>query len=533
MLFYIIGIGRILCPLSNILSAGEIESRNSTKSPYVTIFGNYYKIDQVLKDHVQVKQLINSLAFESTVLGQDVSPMFYKTSDWSSYCSLPQPSGWDELRRVFPEKSKLVWFPHNAKQLSAIKGLKRGVIARDSKWIAGYLSNDPNNAIVTAYGRVYDITTYNDLLSNNFLGTNFKRIFDANGNRGSDISKYLDSIKQSEGKDLWLKKMQCIDGLFFTGVIDTRNSSQCVISNYILLASTIILVLVIIFKFIAAIKITSGTSPEQCDKFIVISMPCYTEGRESLLVSLERIALSKYPDSKKLIMVICDGMIVGTGNDKATPLIVLDILGVPKTTSPATVYYTSIGEGSKTCNRANVYSGFYKIEGRVIPFIVVVKIGDVGESYRPGNRGKRDSQLILMQYFSKVFYNSLMDPLQLELCVHFGILGLDPCWFEFMMMVDADTEVLPESVNGFVSAMQKDQRIIGICGETLVENENASWVTMMQVISINPGIRVLYISSHGKSFREYVWRCNMSPRLFLLLSNKERRISISSIKNNN
>jgi chitin synthase len=50
-----------------------------------------------------------------------------------------------------------------------------------------------------------------------------------------------------------------------------------------------------------------------------------------------------------------------------------------------------------------------------------------------------------------------------------------------MFVVDADTSVEPDSLNRLVAAAADDSRIIGICGETRLENEMVSWWTMIQV----------------------------------------------------
>jgi chitin synthase len=49
-----------------------------------------------------------------------------------------------------------------------------------------------------------------------------------------------------------------------------------------------------------------------------------------------------------------------------------------------------------------------------------------------------------------------------------------------MLVIDADTSVAPESLNRLVSCAADDSKIIGICGETKLENEQASWWTMIQ-----------------------------------------------------
>lgn len=49
-----------------------------------------------------------------------------------------------------------------------------------------------------------------------------------------------------------------------------------------------------------------------------------------------------------------------------------------------------------------------------------------------------------------------------------------------MFVIDADTSVQPDSLNRLVAAAVDDAQIIGICGETRLENEQVSWWTMIQ-----------------------------------------------------
>ena len=96
--------------------------------------------------------------------------------------------------------------------------------------------------------------------------------------------------------------------------------------------------------------------------------------------------------------------------------------------------------------------------------------------------GKRDSQLILMQFLSRVHFDSDMCPLDLELAIHIHtVLDLDPGAFEYALFVDADTDIAPDSLNRLVACMINDASIMGLCGETSIKNEMASWVTAIQV----------------------------------------------------
>ena len=117
----------------------------------------------------------------------------------------------------------------------------------------------------------------------------------------------------------------------------------------------------------AALQLTSKRTPELLDKFIICQVPCYTEGEESLRRTIDSLAGLKYDDKRKLLFIICDGNIVGSGNDRPTPRLVLDILGVDPSLDPEPLMFRSIGEGSKQLNYGKVYSGLYEFEGHVVP----------------------------------------------------------------------------------------------------------------------------------------------------------------------
>ena len=83
---------------------------------------------------------------------------------------------------------------------------------------------------------------------------------------------------------------------------------------------------------------------------------------------------------------------------------------------------------------------FYSaIAGRRTPTVIVVKCGTEKEAAtdkKPGNRGKRDSQLILMNFFSRVTYNDRMTPLDFDLFRKIHVLmGVTPDFFEVCLMV--------------------------------------------------------------------------------------------------
>ncbi|KAK1215120.1 hypothetical protein PQX77_022292 [Marasmius sp. AFHP31] len=248
---------------------------------------------------------------------------------------------------------------------------------------------------------------------------------------------------------------------------------------------------VIGFKFLASINFGSPRAPEDHDKFVRCQL--------------------KYDDKRKLLVVICDGMIVGSGNDRPTPRIVLDILGADPSLDPEPLSFVSLGEGAKQHNMGKVYSGLYECYGHVVPYLVVVKIGKPNERSRPGNRGKRDSQIVVMHFLNKVHFNAPMTPLELEMYHQIkNVIGVNPTFYEYLFTVDADTTVDKFSVNRLISAMIHDKKLLGACGETELANAKQSIITMMQVCEY-------FISHHmAKAFESLFGSVTCLPGCFTL-----------------
>ena len=250
----------------------------------------------------------------------------------------------------------------------------------------------------------------------------------------------------------------------------------------------------------------------------------YSEGYDGLRTTLDSIALTEYPNSHKAILVVCDGMIKGEGEDLTTPEIALSMMGdhavLPEEVQPFS--YVAVASGSKRHNMAKVYSGFYSYgdESKIpqdkqqrVPMMVVVKCGtpDEATARKPGNRGKRDSQIILMSFLQKVMFDERMTELEFEMFNGlWRVTGISPDFYEIVLMVDADTKVFPDSLTHMVSAMVKDPEIMGLCGETKIANKRASWVSMIQVFEY-------FISHHlSKSFESVFGGVTCLPGCFCM-----------------
>lgn len=250
----------------------------------------------------------------------------------------------------------------------------------------------------------------------------------------------------------------------------------------------------------------------------------YSEGEMGIRSTLDSVATTDYPNSHKTILVICDGIIKGHGETVSTPDIVLSMMkdhAIPPD-EVAPFSYVAVASGSKRHNMAKVYAGFYDYgadsaippeKQQRVPMMCVVKCGTPEEANKskPGNRGKRDSQIILMSFLQKVMFDERMTELEFEMFNNFWkITGISPDFFEIVLMVDADTKVFPDSLTHMISAMVKDPEIMGLCGETKISNKRQSWTSAIQVFEY-------FISHHlSKSFESIFGGVTCLPGCFCM-----------------
>lgn len=235
---------------------------------------------------------------------------------------------------------------------------------------------------------------------------------------------------------------------------------------------------------------------------VICLVTAYSEDKAGIQTTLDSVVDAEYPNSKKLILVVCDGLVTGKGNTERTCDMVLSLMrsrSLESEIDAAEHLYFSVGTGTHRLNKAKVYSGYYQVADQghapfhtvdqtesFVPMLVIVKTGlgkeeREGASTKPGNRGKRDSQVLLMRFFQKLLYGEPKSSLDRELYKSMVDLKFDPISFEAVLMVDADTQIYRSSLRRMVATLCKDQRVMGLCGETKIANKRDSWVSRIQV----------------------------------------------------
>ncbi|EXK44265.1 chitin synthase [Fusarium oxysporum f. sp. lycopersici 4287] len=538
VVFWIIGFGKLLCPNANkAWNVKEVATHaEDEKSFWVAIHGKVYDItDFWQQQHSDTSIKVtkqNMLPLSGMVMDNYFMPPLNRACRGLGIKETTQLTFNDTITNPLAQHTSGFYTRDRTSALHdpdwywkkfqpKIKEYYHGNLV----WKKSKVKNEGENEqhMWATYGNeVYDLTDYLHTLDVNdnfdsykFLNEDMVDLW--KNSPGTNIKKDLDLLianAKNETVSANLKNSwQCIQNIAYKGILDFRDSARCQVNNYLLLAFAIIICIVTAVKFLAALQFGSKRRPSPQDKFVICQVPVYTEGEDSLRKALDSLTALQYDNKRKLICVICDGVVVGQGNDRPTPKIVLDILGVDPKVDPPALPFKSVGSSSEQLNYGKVYSGLYEFEGNVVPYIVVVKVGKESEQSKakPGNRGKRDSQILLMSFLNRVHHRAPMSPLELEMFHQVNnIIGVDPELYEYLLMVDADTCVEEDSLNRLVAACAHNAKIAGICGETALENDEKTWWTMIQVYEY-------FISHHlAKAFESLFGSVTCLPGCFTM-----------------
>ncbi|WFD31395.1 chitin synthase [Malassezia sp. CBS 17886] len=504
-IFVIVFLGNVVCPNEHLIGAQSLSGFASGDKVYTAIRGEVFDLAGITAGHVATVPVVSRKTVMSYA-GQDATGAFPVQVNAlcngvrgaiSPWVSLDNSNTTDPNAQYHDFRADTVYDVRPDWYYEQMWYMR----SRHRVGFIGYTPGDISDAVqdgrtmAVVDGNLYDITDYVAQgsqggvrvpsgmaapadLDRTILAPAIVNLITASP--GRDVSAQLDALALGAEVLAWQKA--CLRNLYFVGRVDHRDTARCTFSKYILLALSLVMVATIAFKFFAALQFGRSRPTEDYDKFVLCQVPCYTEGTDSIKKTVDSLARLKYDDRRKLLVVVCDGNVVGAGNDAPTPQLVLELLGADTHADVAPRSFVSLGEGAKQHNMARVYSGLYEHAGHMVPYLVVAKCGTSDEHTRPGNRGKRDTQLILMRFLNKTHFGLPMSPLELEMYHHIkNIIGVNPSFYEYLFQVDADTEVDPHALSRMVAAFVRDQKVIGLCGETALANEQQSITTMLQV----------------------------------------------------
>ncbi|KAF9562029.1 hypothetical protein EC968_005408 [Mortierella alpina] len=538
--FVIFGLQPVMCPTDSRSAMSYSTQPTDGQRPVkdnqidsVIIRGSVYPFEG-MQEYLRNNRVIMSQDYR----GRDITSLFY---DSSRPCSAYPAINVTSTQCVVPN-------PYNNTPIISKPCLEYRDLASKGPRARGKLSflwtdlndesrHDFDNVIIYD-GKIFNVT--------DFLGMD--QVF------GSEVNSVLTRSLRKDSSLLFSrteerkKAIGCLEAMTEVGVLE-NTTMGCFAAKTIMLTTLICICMVVGIKFVMALtfswflsyrltekprKVLKNSSKDKeamsnsaqdlarggkksvgrRNLFTAMLVTCYSEGESSIRTTLDSLANTSYSSRHKLLVVICDGIVRGHGNKMTTPDIVVNMLELaPGNESPKASSYLAIADGEKQHNMAKVYAGHYIYKKKRLPTVVIVKCGNPLEkdATKPGNRGKRDSQLILMSFFQRVLFADRFTELDFELFhkIHL-LMNVWPDRFELCLMVDADTMVKGDSLSYMVTAMQNDHTIMGLCGETKIANKTASWVTAIQVFEY-------FISHHlGKAFESVFGGVTCLPGCFCM-----------------
>ncbi|KAI8849537.1 chitin synthase-domain-containing protein [Chytridium lagenaria] len=324
-----------------------------------------------------------------------------------------------------------------------MRDLRVGFIAQNCDR-AHATSATSSTRMLLAWGRCYNLTSYFRGASPTlFFGPSVTSILDSFSGpfRGNDASSALESLMSiPDGGELLSNTQKCLDGVYLAGSVDDRN-----IFNPDSLHGT----------------------PRKRDA-------------TNLSNPLQSILRQNHSDERRMVMVVVDG----------------EKKGCDLRSEVVNVFGGDVGgfsafemEGVGGRNVGEVMWGFGKT-GRKMDD------NDFGE------RGRRDSYVMVLRFLQRVHFNAPMSMMELEM-------------FRYLLLVRPETVVHEDGLRNLMVPMVLDPKVMGVCGNLQATAAKWTFLSMLQMYDFHIQNR---ISKAFESVFDSVLELSGSFALFRLRS---------------
>ena len=271
------------------------------------------------------------------------------------------------------------------------------------------------------YDRVYDVTNYVKAINENREPTLDEEDSSLDNNPAAYLTPTLNKVIMNslggDATDLYealfgsSEYIACLEEMFYAGLLDDEFDTFCYTLNIMMYVMLVFVATLMVIQFIASMIYICPRhhtySEEDVMSPVMVMVPCYNEGDNELRKTIKSVLNTTYPDENKVLFMVADGLVTGNGEDMSSPEHLANILGFDiDEFEDDTFEYDCIGV-IHTKNRARVYHGILQKGHKFLKYITIVKCGlpeEAATSAKPGNRGKRDSQLVVMGYYNRIHY---------------------------------------------------------------------------------------------------------------------------------
>lgn len=226
----------------------------------------------------------------------------------------------------------------------------------------------------------------------------------------------------------------------------------------------------------------TSKNKEDYNENIIVHIPIYNEDYDTIKSTIDSVCKLNYKKENILIVIVIDG-IINQSNGETTDFVLLnnvleneeyryDYISDTIVNNINTIEYKD--------NRLRIYIGTYN----EFAYSVIVKCGNSNETARMGNRGKKDSAVII---YETIYHTSQpIDTIGLEYrqiinCLQNAVYESKNIKnFDYMFILDCDTDAESNSLISLLKYLKTNNNSIAVCGETVVKNNSENFITIVQ-----------------------------------------------------
>ncbi|KAF9128135.1 hypothetical protein BGW39_005323 [Mortierella sp. 14UC] len=316
--------------------------------------------------------------------------------------------------------------------------------------------------------------------------------------------------KQAKYRDV----ARCFEAYFKVGVVSGEQDGGCLTSIVINTFSLALLLLITIMRLASALayhvvfsqpirtesgKGSSDLIPDNGNKgnsqnnssgstdsidnesHVLMLVTCHaTDQDDQIRSTLASLALTDHDDDRKLLLVMADATWDDDGERSQASLACLQLMQPPMPNSEK----PPLSSMSDDSFLEDIYSGYYVVESRRIPYILVLRAPDqdsVQEEYASWWKKK-----LILRWLYRVCFNEPISSFEYALFERVrGLMGgqgrgAGPDVFDMLLVADIGIECDTCSLSRMVGTLRRNEKVMGVCAQRIISNGTESWLTRVQ-----------------------------------------------------
>lgn len=222
----------------------------------------------------------------------------------------------------------------------------------------------------------------------------------------------------------------------------------------------------------------SGDSNDTENHVLMLVTCQATDQDDQIKSTLDSLALTDHDDSRKLLLVMADATWDVDGERSQASLACLRLMQL---STPIESENRSLSSPSADPFSEDIYSGYYVVNSRRIPYVLVLRAPDqdlVQEEYAAWWKKK-----LILRWLYRVFFNEPISSFEYALFEQVRwLMGGEsgPDIFDMLLVAEAGIECDRRSLSRMVGTLRRNEKVMGVCAQRVISNATENWLTRVQ-----------------------------------------------------